>query len=45
MVHDAHVLILHFHVSIFGAGWWGEMALFLFFSAVWHKEALHRLGI
>jgi hypothetical protein len=44
VVFDAHLFVLQFHTCSFGAGWWGEKAL-LFFSAVWHSEAFHGLGV
>jgi hypothetical protein len=37
VVCDAHLFILQFHVSSFGASLWGKMALF-FFSATQHRE-------
>jgi hypothetical protein len=43
MVCDAHLFILQFHTSSFGAGWKEEVAL-LFFSATQCREAFHGLG-
>jgi hypothetical protein len=41
VVCDAQLFILQFHTRCFAVGWRGP----LFFSAEWHGEAFHGLGI
>jgi hypothetical protein len=44
MMHDAHLIILQFHTSDFGAGW-REKQPTTFFTVMCHREAFHGLEV